>query len=139
MASRTETLARRDGFEERSLQGIVQAILRDIQDMFGAEMRLARREITEKIALFKNASLFLAAAAAAGLLGAACLVTACIAALAVALPLWLAALIMGIVCCGVAFGGLVLALSRLDGIDPVPRQTIGTVKENLEWAKQRVS
>lgn len=139
MATREELLARSDTAEKRSLAEIIEAIVKDIQHIIRAEIRLARRELTEKTARVKNASIFLAGAACAGFLGAACFVTACIAALAVALPLWLAALVMAIVCCGIALGGFILGRSRLGRIDPVPQQTVRTVKENLEWAKQRAS
>lgn len=125
--------------ESRSLQEIVEAIVRDIQQIMRAEMRLARRELTEKTAQFKSASIFAAAAACAGFLGAACFVTACIAALAAVVPVWLAALLVGILCCGVAIGGFIAARSRFGRIDPVPHQTVRTVKENLEWTQQRAS
>lgn len=139
MADRGETLARPEVGEERSVPEIVQSIVRDIESIIQAELRLARREIGEKIARVKNASIFVAVAAVMGFLGAACLVTACIAAIAVALPLWLSALIMWAVCCILAGIGFILAKSRLAQIDPVPHQTIQTVKENVAWAKQRAS
>jgi predicted membrane protein len=139
MTNRIEARTRAEVVEERSLPEIIQAILKDVESIIQAELRLARREIREKVGRLKNASIFIGVAALLGILGAACLVTACIAAIAVALPLWLSALIMWAVCCVLAGIGFVLAKSRLEQIDPVPHQTIQTVKENVEWAKQRAS
>ena len=79
----------------------------------------------------------IAVAAAAGLLAGGCFATACIAALALVMPVWLAGLIMGILFGAVAGVAFVIGRKRLEDVEIVPQQTVQTVKDDIEWAKQR--
>ena len=121
----------------RPLREIVQDILRDIGRIIQAEIRLAKNELSEKARKAGMAAGFLGAAAVTGLLSAACLVTTCIAALTLVMPLWLAALIMGILLGFAAAGAFAVGRTRLSQIDPRPEQTMQTLEDNVEWAKQR--
>jgi hypothetical protein len=82
---------------------------------------------------------FMGGAALCGLLAAVCLTTTCVAALATEMPLWLAALLMGLflVCAGAALyhGGRL----KLKTIEPVPQRTVQSMRENLQWARQRTT
>ncbi len=123
--------------DTRSLGEIVQDVLRDVQEVIRSEMRLARAEVSEKARKAGKAGGLLGAAAFCGILAAACLVTTGIAALALAMPVWLAALLMCIFlgCIGGAcYAG---GRARLRRVDMKPQQTIETIKEDVEWAKQR--
>jgi ABC-type microcin C transport system permease subunit YejB len=67
------------------------------------------------------------------------LVATAIIALAYALPWWLAALIVGVVVTG---GGLFLVqrgIAALRTESLVPQQTLATLKEDAQWAKEQVS
>ena len=121
----------------RPLGEIVRDVLEDIRHIVHSEVRLARTELGEKVNSARNAAGLIGAAAVAGLLAGACLVTTCIAALALVMPLWLAALIMGIVLGIAAAGAFAVGRGRLSAIDPVPNQTIHTLEDNIEWAQQR--
>jgi hypothetical protein len=102
-----------------------------------AEIRLAKGEVREEVTKAGKAGGFLGGAAVCGFLAAACSVTAGIAALALAMPLWLAGLLMALflVCIGGAlyYGGR----TRMKDIDPVPERTVQTLRENLQWARHR--
>jgi len=71
-------------------------------------------------------------------LAAAALTTCFILLLDLAMPAWLAALVVAVVYAGVA---AVLALRGRDrvkqAVPPVPVQTIDTVKEDVQWAKNQ--
>jgi len=125
--------------EMRSTGEILRDIARDFQDMVRAEIRLARTEITDKVQRAGKAGGLFGGAAFCGLMAGACFVVACIAALSLAMPLWLAALIMCVflACIGGACyqGGR----NRLKQIDPVPERTVATMKDTKEWANQRMS
>jgi uncharacterized membrane protein YqjE len=102
------------------------------------EIELAKAELGEK---GKTAGLGAGLLGAAGVLalGAFAALTACIiAALDAAMPLWLAALIPGVVY-GTIAG--VLALRGRDKVreagPPVPEQTTESVKEDVQWARTR--
>jgi hypothetical protein len=77
----------------------------------------------------------------AGILGfyALGVLTACaVLALATAVAAWLAALIVAVVYGAIA-GVLALSGKRQvqEGVPPIPEQTVETVKEDVQWAKQK--
>jgi uncharacterized membrane protein YqjE len=121
----------------------VSVLLRELGDeiaaLVRAEFALAKSEMAEKA----RGLLPIAAMAACAVmlsLGAFVALTTClIAALALAMPVWAAALLVTVVY-GVAAAVLALAArKRLKRVPPlVPEQTAQTVKEDLEWAKMRV-
>ncbi|MBZ5580831.1 MAG: phage holin family protein [Acidobacteriia bacterium] len=123
--------------DTRSLGEIVQDILRDMQNVIRSELRLARTEMTEKARRAGKAGGLLGAAAVSGLFAAACLVVTCIAALALAMPVWLAALLTAIFLACIAGACYAGGRSRLRKVNPVPEQTVQSVKEDIEWARQR--
>lgn len=131
----SEGVSGADISDNRSFGEIIQDVLRDVQRIVQAEIRLGRAEISEKVQQVKNASVFLGGAAVCGALGAACLVTTCIAALALVMPLWLAALLMGILLCSIAAAAFIVGRTRIEQVDPVPHDTVQSVKDTLEWAE----
>ncbi len=139
MKNEPEGISRVDVPENRSLAEITRDILRDIQDIIQGEIRLVRAEFSEKARQLRQASLLFAMAAVCGLLGAVCVAAAGVAALALALPLWLSALIIGILLCVIAAGAAIAGRTRIQQVDPVPRRTVQTLREDLEWAKHRTS
>jgi hypothetical protein len=79
-------------------------------------------------------------AAAAALLAAGALTAAAILVLAIFLPEWLSALIVGAVLAVAAYVLAQRGKERVaDAGAPVPEQTIESVKEDVEWAKTRAS
>lgn len=121
----------------RPLRDIVREILQDIGQIVHGEIRLAKTELREKATALGKAAGTLAGAAVTGLLAAACFVTTGIAALALVMPVWLAALIIGILLAFTAAGAYALARTRMTRIEPMPERTVQTMKENIEWAKQK--
>jgi membrane associated rhomboid family serine protease len=57
-------------------------------------------------------------------------------ALAVVIPSWGAALIVGGVLAGVGSAILVTSLKRLKRVNPTPEHTAENIKENIAWAKR---
>ncbi len=121
----------------KRLSGDMTLLIRD-------EFELFRTEMTEKtkraVAQAGEGAGMLSAAAICGLLALMGLSATVILLLAMVMPAWVAALIVT-----VAYGivAAVLAVSgkhRFDDLQPpVPKQTIETVKEDVEWAKTRTS
>ena len=102
------------------------------------ELDLAKAELTAK---GKRAGIGAGMFGAAGVLGlyaVGALTAAVILALSLAMTGWLAALIVAVVYGAVA-GGLALSgKSNVQrGVPPVPKQTVETVREDVEVAKQR--
>ena len=79
-------------------------------------------------------------ATVAALLAGGALTAAAILALAIFLPEWLAALLVGAVLAVAAYVLVKQGKERVaEAGAPVPEQTIENVKEDVEWAKTRAS
>jgi len=62
-----------------------------------------------------------------------------IAFLAYIMPVWLAAFIVAAIAGGVAYFMAMPALTELRKMDPAPRATVATLKEDARWLKKQVS
>jgi hypothetical protein len=123
--------------EERTPGTIIQDALQHVGDVVRGEIRLAKAEMVEKGQKAGKAGGYMGGAALCGLLAAACLTAAFVALLATAMPLWVAAglMFLFLVCIGAAlYHG---ARLKLKTIDPVPHRTVQTMRENLQWTRQR--
>jgi len=123
--------------EHQSIAEAFRSVIRDLQDLLRAEVRLARAEVSENVDRAKRAGGLIGAAGALGLLAGMSLLATCIAALATAIPVWAAGLIMTVVLAG---GGTFLysrGMARLRNFHTFPEQTVETVQEDVEWLKQR--
>ena len=102
------------------------------------EMALARAELTVKgkqagigAGLFGGAGVF-------GLLALGALTATAIAALALAMDTWLAALIVTVVWAVVAGAMALLGKSRVqEALPPMPEDSVESVKEDVQWTKTR--
>ncbi len=102
------------------------------------EIQLAQTEMTRKATRAgKNAALVVAGAIV-GLGAFYSLIAALILALAQTMDSWLAALLVAVVLAVVA--GLLAwyGIKKLKEIDPAPRRTIETMRENKEWLAQQI-
>ena len=123
--------------DSRSLSDIVAAAVQNIQNIFRAEMRLAAVELKEKFRRSAKAGTLLGIAGVMGFFAGACITTTCIVALAIVLPLWLSALVIGVMLAAGAGGAFMLGRLALEEVDPLPQQTLESLKDNLEWARTR--
>jgi hypothetical protein len=124
---------------ERSPGDIARDVLTDVSDIVRGEIRLAQAEIREKAGKAGKAGGMMGAAALCGLLASACLVACCIAALALVMAVWLAALVMCVLLGGGAVALFALGRTRFKQIDPVPGRTVETAKDTLRWARHRTT
>jgi len=117
---------------------LVKQLTEQTKTLVRQEIELAKAELTVK---GKKAGLGAGMLGAAGLLGffAFAVLTACfVLALDTAMAAWLAALIVAVLY-GAAAGVLALSGKKqvTEATPPVPEQTVETVKEDVQWAKQR--
>jgi membrane protein implicated in regulation of membrane protease activity len=99
------------------------------------EMRLAQKEFQRSA---KHAGLGAGLLSAAGLLaffGVASLIVAVIAAIALALPVWAAALIVGAAMLSVSGIAALLSKKQVDEVTPAAPQTVANVKQDVEQLK----
>jgi hypothetical protein len=119
------------------LSGDMMLLVRQELELFRVEMTEKMRETGTRVA--GGATMF-SMAAVCGFLALAALTTTVILLLALVLPAWVGALI---VACLYGIAAAFMALSGKhqlqDVTPPVPKQTIETVKEDVEWAKTRAN
>ena len=122
---------------ERSFADVLQGIIHNVQDIVRSEVRLAKTEVREEVVKAKAALLLLGAGAVTGLFAILFLLLMIVSALALVLPNWAAALIVGValaVAAGILLSGGVKSFQK---IHPTPERTVETIKENIQWAKQQ--
>ena len=133
----TYTNTRLEASDTRSVGEIFHDLVQDIGSIVRDEVQLARTEFVEKARYARTAGGAFAAAALTGLLSAVCIAAGCVAALALALPVWLAALMVGILLGAIAGAAYSTGARRLKNVDLTPRQTVETLKEDVEWVRRR--
>ena len=121
---------------DRSLSGVFQDIIRNVQEIVRSEVRLAKTEILEEAAKAKSSTLLLGAGAVTAMFAIFFLLLMIVYALALVVPRWTAALIVGAALAVVANVMLTAGVRRFKQIHPTPERTVETIKENVEWAKQ---
>ena len=122
--------------EERSLSAVLHDILRDVQEMLRAEIRLAKVEIRDdaKRALWSGA--WVAAGAVGVVSGWIFLLWTVAYALATTMPMWAATLVVAVVLSGIGAALVMVGLQRVRALQPGPERAVESVKETLEWIKQ---
>jgi uncharacterized membrane protein YqjE len=121
---------------DRSFSDVLQSIVGNIQEIVRAELRLAKTEIREEAVKAKSASIFLGTGAAIAVFATLFLLLAIIYALALVIPIWAAALIVGAALAVTATMMLMAGVRRFKQIHPTPERTVESIKENFLWAKQ---
>jgi membrane glycosyltransferase len=124
---------------ERSATDILQDVVRDMGEVVRGEVRLAKAEISEKATKAGKAGGSFGVAALCGVVGFACMVLAGVAALALVMPVWLAALLMSILLVCIAGAAYAGGKAKMKEIDPVPERTVQTIKDDIQWAKHRTT
>jgi hypothetical protein len=122
---------------ERSIAVVLQDILRNIQEIVRAEVRLAKMEVNEELTKTRTASLLIAVGAVSGIFSILFILLTVEYALSLVIPAWLATLCVAAGIGIVAAVATSAALRRFKAINVVPK-TRATMKENIEWAKQRI-
>ncbi len=124
--------------DDRSLGELFADLSRETTTLVRQEVELAKTEMTQKASrVLKNVG-FLAIGGAVAYAGFLAIIAAVIILLAAILPWWLSALLVGIVIA--AIGGFLIwkGLDALKKEDLVPRETLESLKEDQEWAKEQV-
>jgi uncharacterized membrane protein YqjE len=125
------------GGRERPLSEVLRDIIGNVQEMVRGEVKLAKAEIREEAQKTFAASKLLAIGAVIGLYGGLFIMLAVVYGLSLVLPAWAAALIVGVVLSGAAYGMISAGRQDLSNVNPTPALTVESVKENVEWMKDR--
>ncbi len=127
------------GRDDRSLGELFAELAQETGTLVRQEVELARVELGQKASRVGRDIAALAVGGAVAYAGVLALVAAAILALGEAgLPWWLSALIVGLVVAGVGYALVARARTALKQADLAPRQTVETLKEDREWAKEQI-
>ena len=125
--------------DERSIGQLLGELADETSTLVRQELALARAEVGQKVGRIGRDLGFLAVGGAIAYAGFLAILGAAVFLLAQVMPLWLAALIVGLV---VAGGGYLLVqrgLAALRAVDLAPRRTLRTLKDDVEWAKEQTA
>lgn len=127
-----------DRNQERSLGELFAELANETGTLVRQEVALAKVELTQKATRTGKDIGRLAAGGAIAYAGFLVLLSAVIGLLSQFIAWWAAALIVALVV-GIAGGVLVgNALSALKQTDVTPRQTVDTLKEDAQWAREQL-
>lgn len=123
---------------QRTVFDVLQDIVSNLQEIIRSEFRLAKVELKEKAQRAAKPAAVMGVGAVVAFYGVGFVLLAAVYALSLVIALWAAALIVGVVLA--IIGGALLSFSRkaLKEIDPIPEKTVQTVKENVQWTKDRI-
>jgi len=124
--------------EERSLGDLFSELASETGTLVRQEVALAQAEITHKVTKAGSNVGKLAVGGAVAYVAVLAVTAAIILLLAQFIPAWLSALLVGVVFAAVAYFMITSALAELKKTDPVPHETIETIKEDAEWIKNEV-
>jgi uncharacterized membrane protein YqjE len=123
---------------DRPFSEVLQDVIGNVQEIVRSEVRLAKAEIKEEAAKAKSSAMLLGVGAASAVYAVLFLLLMTVYALTFVMPNWAAALVVGGVLAIVAVVAVSIGMKRFKEIHPTPERTVETIKENVEWVKQRV-
>jgi putative superfamily III holin-X len=121
----------------RSLGELFAELSQETSTLVRQELALAKAELRQKAVLAGKDIGFLVVGGALAYAGLFGILAAIIIVLANVIPWWISAAVVGVVT--VAFG-LLLAMSGVRGLksgDLAPKETMETIKEDVQWAKEQ--
>ncbi len=124
--------------EEPSLGELFASLARDTGNLVRQEVQLAKTEMTQKVTGLGRDAGMIGAGGAVAYAGLLTLIAALVLGLGEVIPLWLSALIVGLVVVAIGYFLIQRGRSGLSQADLTPRETIETLKEDTEWAKDQI-
>ena len=125
--------------QEPSLGELFSELSQEASTLIRQEVQLAKAEVTQKATQAGREAAFVAAGGLVAYAGFLALIAAAILGVAEFLPLWLSALLIGVIVAGVGYLVLQKGMNGLKEINPRPERTIETLREDKEWLKQQVT
>ena len=125
--------------DERSIGELFADLAKESSVLVRQEVALAKAELTQKAGKVGKDIGFLAVGGLVLYAGLLAIIAAIIIVLGtIGVPWWLSALVVGLVVAGVGYFLVQKGLDALKRENIAPRQTIETLKEDAEWAKEQV-
>jgi len=129
------TEPRKDQVAETSIGELIGDISNDLSQLFRQEIELAKAEIKQEATKAGKAAGMLGGAGFAGYLAVVLLSFALVFGLANVMDAGWAALIVAVIWAVIGAVLYATGRKRLKTVDPVPRRTVDTLKEDAQWLK----
>ncbi|MDP9480975.1 MAG: phage holin family protein [Actinomycetota bacterium] len=123
--------------DDRSLGELFSELSQETTTLIRQEVNLAKTEMSQKASRVGKDVGFMAAGGAVAYAGLLAIIAGVIALLGLVIPLWLSALLVGLVVAVVGYFLVKRGLDALKQEELAPRETIQTLKEDKEWAKDQ--
>lgn len=122
---------------ERSFAAVLQDIMKNVQEIIRAEVRLAKVEIREEASKAFSSMVWVIGGAVCAAFAVTFVLWTIVYALGLVWPPWAATLAVAVVL-GIA-GAVMLTggINRMKHVSPTPERTVETIKENVAWVKQQ--
>jgi len=125
--------------DDRSLGELFAELSRETSNLVREEVALAKAEVRKTATDAGKDIGFMAAGGFVAYAGFLAIIAAIILALGELIPLWISALIVGLVVAGIGYFLIQRGLSGLKNLQVAPQQTIETLKEDKEWIQDQVT
>jgi hypothetical protein len=121
--------------EDTSIGEVIGNISNDLSQLFRQEVELAKAEVKQEAAKAGKAAGMLGGAGFAGYLAVVLLSFALVFGLANVMDAGWAALIVAVIWGVIGAVLYVNGRTKLKAVDPMPRRTVDTIKEDAQWLK----
>ena len=125
--------------EEKSLGELFSELATETSTLVRQEVALAQTELTQKATRAGKNVGYLAVGGFVAYAAMLAVLAGVIMLLGLVIPVWLSAILVGLVVGGIGYFLISSALSELRNTDPVPRDTVETIKEDAQWLKNQVT
>jgi len=125
------------GKDDRSIGELIAELSRETVALVRQEVQLAKAEMSQKASRVGKNVGFLVIGGVVAYTGLLAIVAAVIIVLGGVIPLWLSALVVGLVIAAIGLFLVVKGANTLRQEDPAPQETIETLKEDREWLRDQ--
>ena len=119
---------------DRTLGEMFAELVREARTLIDQEIQLAKTEMSEKASSFARCAILLLAGGLIAYAGLLAVIAALVLVLvAFGLPPWAAAILGGVLTCGLGYLFIRSGIAAMDARNLTPRKTLETLKEDAQW------
>jgi uncharacterized membrane protein YqjE len=127
-----------NNWDNRSLGELFSELASQTGTLVRQEVQLAKTEMADKAKSLGRDAAFMGAGGVLAHVGLLALTAALVIGLGNVMPLWLSALVVGLVAVGGGYALFQTGLSAIKRVDLTPHETIETLKEDQAWARNQM-
>ena len=125
--------------DNRSLGELFSQLTEEMTTLVRQEVALAKTEMTDKFGKMRRDVIMIAVGAMLAWAGFLTLIATVILALSLVMAPWLAALIVMVIVLGLGAALVLYGVENLQHMSMMPKQTVQSLKEDVQWAKEQTS